>query len=110
MISEVHQRFPGDCQRRPSSVGNFRRVVNLSSRAAPAKPLALPVEAPDVVAVIVMALFALAEGVALTQSDGDLFAHIRLGQIILGGSTIPPTSVLGFSFGAAAVYPAWLAA
>src|SRR5690349_12905278 len=57
-----------------------------------------------------MALFALAEGVALTQSDGDLFAHIRLGQIILGGSAIPATSVLGFSFGGAAVYPAWLAA
>jgi len=84
--------------------------VNLPSRAAPAKSFELPVEAPDLVAVIVMALFAFAEGVALTQSDGDLFAHVRLGQIILDGSTIPPTSVLGFSFSAAAVYPAWLAA
>ena len=84
--------------------------MNLSSPAAPAKSLELPIEAPDLVAVIVMALFAFAEGVALTQSDGDLFAHIRLGQIILDGSSIPPTSVLGFSFGAIAVYPAWLAA
>ena len=84
--------------------------MNLPTSATPARSLELPVEAPDLVAVIVMALFAFAEGVALTQSDGDLFAHIRLGQIILGGSTIPPTSVLGFSFGAAAVYPAWLAA
>jgi len=84
--------------------------VNLPSSAAPARSLELPVEAPDLVAVIVMALFAFAEGVALTQSDGDLFAHIRLGQIILDGSTIPATSVLGFSFGATAVYPAWLAA
>jgi hypothetical protein len=84
--------------------------VNLPSRPAPDKPVQLPVEAPDLVALIVMALFAFAEGVALTQSDGDLFAHIRLGQIILGGSSIPPTSVLGFSFSAIAVYPAWLAA
>src|SRR5689334_1638168 len=99
-----------DRQRRQSSVGNFRRDVNLPNRAAPDNSLALPVEAPDLVALIVMALFAFAVGVALTQSDGDLFAHIRLGQIILGGSSIPPTSVLGFSFSAAAVYPAWLAA
>jgi len=84
--------------------------VNLSSRAAPAKSLDLPIEAPDLIAVIVMALFAFAEGVALTQSDGDLFAHVRLGQIILGADTIPATSVLGFSFDATAVYPAWLAA
>jgi hypothetical protein len=84
--------------------------VNLPNRAVPDKSHAFPVEAPDIVALIVMALFAFAEGVALTQSDGDLFAHIRLGQVILGGSSIPPTSVLGFSFSAAAVYPAWLAA
>jgi hypothetical protein len=84
--------------------------VNLPNRAAPDKSLELPLEAPDLVALIVMALFAFAEGVALTQSDGDLFAHIRLGQIILGDSSIPPTSVLGFSFSAVAVYPAWLAA
>jgi hypothetical protein len=57
-----------------------------------------------------MALFAFLEGVALTQSDGDLFAHIRLGEIILAQGRIPATSVLGFSFGANAVYPAWLAA
>ena len=106
----IGQRFPRFEPHRPSSVGPFRRVVNLPNRANPTKSLELPVQAPDLVAVTVMALFAFAEGVALTQSDGDLFAHIRLGQIILGGGGIPETSVLGFSFGATAVYPAWLAA
>jgi hypothetical protein len=84
--------------------------VNSSNPSSNSRPLALPIAAPDLVAVIVMALFAFAEGVALTQSDGDLFAHIRLGQISLAQGNIPSGSVLGFSFTAGAVYPAWLAA
>jgi hypothetical protein len=84
--------------------------VNSPNRASNAASLTFPIPTPDLVAVIVMALFAFVEGVALTQSDGDLFAHIRLGQIILGQHRIPSTSVLGFSFGTGAVYPAWLAA
>jgi len=66
---------------------------------------------PDVVATIVIVLFAFTAGEALTQSDGDLFAHIRLGQIILDSGRIPQTSVLGFAgTGVHAVFPAWLAA
>jgi hypothetical protein len=66
---------------------------------------------PDLVAGIVIVLFTLAAGEALTQSDGDLFAHIRLGQIILANRQIPETSVLGFAgTGLHAVFPAWLAA
>ena len=66
---------------------------------------------PDLVASIVMLLFAFAAGEALTQSDGDLFAHIRLGQIILANGHIPETSVLGNAAGGMhAVFPAWLAA
>jgi len=84
--------------------------VNLPSSTARAKSLELPIGAPNLVAIIVMALFAFAEAVALTQSDGDLFAHIRLGQIILARWEIPSSSVLGFSYAFNAVYPAWLSA
>jgi hypothetical protein len=66
---------------------------------------------PDVVATIVIVLFAFTAGEALAQSDGDLFAHIRLGQIILESGRIPQASVLGFAgSGPHAVFPAWLAA
>lgn len=66
---------------------------------------------PDLVSSIVMVLFAFVAGEALAQSDGDLFAHIRLGQIILDSGHIPRTSALGFAGTSLnAVFPAWLAA
>lgn len=65
----------------------------------------------DAVSILVLALFAFVGGYALSQSDGDLFAHFRLGQVILAQGRIPTTSVLGFAnHGTTAVFPAWLSA
>ena len=49
-------------------------------------------------------------GVALTQSDGDLFAHLRQGDLIRAAGRAPHESLLGVvTAGEAAVAPAWLA-
>ena len=59
------------------------------------------------ISVAVVLLFAATT--ALTQSDGDLFAHIAFGREILTRQAIPDASVLGFAPAAALplVAPAW---
>jgi hypothetical protein len=65
----------------------------------------------DFVAIGVAVLFTFAAGVQLTQSDGDLLAYIRLGDVILTSGELPPFSLFGLAdAGAPATYPAWLAA
>jgi hypothetical protein len=64
---------------------------------------------PDLVFCGVALLFALGASVRLTQSDGDLFAHIRLGEAILATHRAPATSLFGImTDGVAMVSPAWL--
>src|SRR5437899_213356 len=66
---------------------------------------------PDLVASGVIALFAFGAGESLTQSDGDLFAHIRLGQLTVTSGHVPAHSLFGFAtLGVPAVFPSWLSA
>ena len=84
-------------------------MPGLPSGADSASVRALPVT--DLVAVLVAVLLATVAGVALTQSDGDLFAHINLGRAILAAGSIPRESVGGFgATGSTVVFPAWGAA
>ena len=65
---------------------------------------------PDLVFLTLAALLTASAGTALTQSDGDLFAHLRMGAVILASGQVPQASVLGVtSVGVPAVAPAWLA-
>jgi len=67
--------------------------------------------AADFVATVTAALFAFGLSDKLTQSDGDLFAHIALGRWILIHRAFPHHSILGFAApGLPAVFPAWLSA
>ena len=64
---------------------------------------------PDIVFLALLAVLVLGAAVPLTQSDGDLFAHLRLGQLILDTGALPRTGQLGLlSVGVPAVPTAWL--
>ena len=65
---------------------------------------------PDLVFLVLVALLVGTAGVALTQSDGDLFAHLRQGDVIRAAGRVPHESLLGVvTAGDDAVAPAWLA-
>ena len=66
---------------------------------------------PVAVGIAVAALLAFGASVPLTQSDGDLFAHIAFGRRVLSDGALPITSVLGFAATPTpAIAPAWGAA
>lgn len=57
----------------------------------------------------VAAVLTFAAAEALTQSDGDLFAHIRLGETILSSRHVPTASAFGvMAAGQPMTSPAWL--
>ena len=64
---------------------------------------------PDLVFLALLAVLVVGAAVPLTQSDGDLFAHLRLGHIILETGRLPETGQLGLlSVGVPTVPTAWL--
>lgn len=75
----------------------------------PKRPLGVTRPAiADLVAIAVMVLMVVAGGVRLTQSDGDLFAHIAMGRWILDLGAIPRGSLFGTAPSPAPfVAPAW---
>ena len=64
---------------------------------------------PDLLFIAVLLTLSFGAPQAMTQSDGDLFAHIRMGLGILGDHAVPRMSELGLaSSGAPMTSPAWL--
>lgn len=51
----------------------------------------------DILFIVVAPVTAIAGSVKLTHSDGDLPAHIRLGDVILGTGAIPSRSIASFT-------------
>lgn len=65
----------------------------------------------DIVAIGVAMLLAVGGGERITQSDGDLFAHIAMGRWVIDTQAIPRASLFGdATLPAAFVAPAWGAA
>ena len=64
---------------------------------------------PDIVFLSLFAVLVVGAAVPLTQSDGDLFAHLRLGGLIVDTGGLPRTGQLGLlSVGVPMVPTAWL--
>lgn len=64
---------------------------------------------PDLVFCATALVVALGASVRLTQSDGDLFAHLTMGAQILDTWRVPTTSTLGVTTnGAPMIAPGWL--
>lgn len=79
-----------------------------AAERAAARRLAGPA-LPDIVFLALLVVLVLGAAVPLTQSDGDLFAHLRLGRLILESGALPRTGQLGLlSTGVAVVPTAWL--
>lgn len=75
---------------------------------APRRLWLLP-SVPDLIFSLVAPILAFGAAVRLTQSDGDLAAHIRLGEAILAGRGIPATSLVSYTVaGQQMPDPAWL--
>ena len=65
---------------------------------------------PDLVFCLVAPILAFGAAVRLTQSDGDLAGHIRVGDVILSGHGIPTSSLTSYTVaGVHAPDLAWLA-
>jgi len=83
-------------------------VRSSAAERAVARPLTEPA-LPDIVFLALLGVLILGAAVPLTQSDGDLFAHLRLGRIILESGVLPRTGQLGLlSVGVPVVPTAWL--
>ena len=64
---------------------------------------------PDIVFLALLTVLFVGAAIPLTQSDGDLFAHLRLGELILEGGRLLRTGQLGLlSVGVPVVPTAWL--
>ncbi len=69
---------------------------------------ALP-SVPDLMFCIVAPVLAFGAAVRLTQSDGDLAAHIRVGETMLATHALPPATLSSYTVaGVSMPTPAWL--
>ncbi|MEO8193397.1 MAG: hypothetical protein ABI681_06070 [Gemmatimonadales bacterium] len=69
---------------------------------------ALP-SVPDMIFLMAASIFGVGGAVRLTQSDGDLAAHIRMGEWIIAMRQLPAHSLASYTVGGEAlVAPAWL--
>ncbi len=84
------------------ALGPTEPGVRISRRGSWAIP-----SVPDLIFLISAPVFALT-GSALTQTDGDLAAHIRVGQYILATHRIPTTSLSSYTAPPGLANPAWL--
>ena len=72
------------------------------------KPAAAPSVA-DIAFIFIAPIFSIAGAVRLTQSDGDLAAHVRMGRHIVSQHEIPDHSLASYTTAAdQLVAPAWL--
>ena len=64
---------------------------------------------PDIEFIVIAPVYAIFGAVRLTQSDGDLAGHIRMGTWILENRSLPAHSLASYTTaGELLVAPAWL--